>query len=74
MSFLENLCLRCLEEYDTTLEQDKNILEVNKELSFNTENCIKLRIGEKEVLKEIINFSKSVVKIMNYSPQVLNFF
>lgn len=74
MNYLEKLSEKCLEEYDTSFEEDMEILETKEsELSYNASNCIKLRAGEKEVLREIIKFCQSVKKLINFTPQVTFF-
>jgi hypothetical protein len=63
-----------LDKYDTTLEEDKVLLSNAKVsgLGENERNCIKLRMGEKEVLKEIIDFTQDVFKLFDYSKNVSN--
>jgi hypothetical protein len=47
---IEILCTESLKKYQTTLDEDKKILEEKKDnITFNYKNCILLRSGEKEV-------------------------
>jgi hypothetical protein len=54
------------------MEEDKVILTNAKAtgLGENERNCVKLRMGEKEVLHELIKFSNSCQKLFEYSPNV----
>lgn len=58
-----------LGEYDTSMEEDKVLLTNAKATGMgeNERNCIKLRMGEKEVLYEIIDFSEACIKLFEYS-------
>lgn len=73
--FLTNLCEKCLSQYETSMEEDKVILTNAKAtgLGENERNCVKLRMGEKEVLHELIKFSNSCQKLFNYHSNVRNF-
>jgi len=39
-----------LSRYQTTLDQDTELLKSDETLTYNQRNCILLRIGEKEIL------------------------
>lgn len=69
LSALKLACEERLREFETTIEQDTEILK-NEELSFNEVNCVGLRLGEKEILKFFIDFSKSIPKLMELSANV----
>ena len=69
LNFLGTMATEALGKYRTTLEEDKHLLATEK-LSYNAFNCVQLRIGEKEVLKEIIKFAESIKILMQYMPQV----
>lgn len=58
------------------MEEDKVILNNAKAsgLGENERNCIKLRLGEKEVLHEIIKFCNSCLKLFDYQINVKIFF
>ena len=60
---LKNTCENMLSKYETTLEEDKRILE-EQALTYNEKNCIVLRMGEKEVLHYYINFAERTLKIL----------
>ena len=59
-----------LSKYNTTLEEDKYILQKEENLGENETNCIKLRMGEKEVLKEVIILAESCLKLFDRSLKV----
>ena len=46
-------------KYPTTLEYDLERLE-NENLSFNLQNCLKLRIGEKRIIENYLNIAKEM--------------
>ena len=39
-----------LDKYPTTLAQDYEILKTDTSLTYNTRNCVLLRVGEKKIL------------------------
>ena len=43
------LAIKQLKGYPTTIEDDEKILKENTELTFNTRNCVLMRLGEKRV-------------------------
>lgn len=72
LKFLTTLSEKSLAKYATSMEEDKVILTNAKAtgLGENERNCVKLRMGEKEVLHELIKFSNSCQKLFEYSPNV----
>lgn len=62
------MCEIALSKYPTTLEQDLQLLKEND--GENEQNCIKLRIGEKEVIQEVIRFVDLIEKLFVYHPNV----
>ncbi|EFA80143.1 hypothetical protein PPL_06965 [Heterostelium album PN500] len=59
LRYLSNYLSRYLDSYETTLSDDLELLEKNKEkkitLSYNMLNIIRIRKGEKEILKQLID-------------------
>ena len=68
LAFLKTMCDSSLSKYPTTLDDDLLLLE--QESGENQLNCIKLRIGEKEVLHEVIRFAEQSQKLFTYHPNV----
>ena len=56
---------KVLFNYPTTLEEDLEMLETNKELTFNTRNCLLMRSGEKKILKHIIETAGTMMKFLD---------
>lgn len=52
--------------YPTTLEEDLEILETDKDLTFNTRNAILMRSGEKKILKHIIETADIMYRYLDY--------
>ncbi len=57
---------KVLAGYPNSLEEDLEILESNKELSFNERNAILMRSGEKVILKHIIETADIIMKYFDY--------
>ena len=53
---LKVLLIQALNQYPTTLEQDKQIYNENKNISFNHKNCLLLIMSEKNVINYYIYF------------------
>ena len=53
---LKVLLVQALNQYPTTVEQDRQILNENKNISFNYKNCLLLVMGEKKVINYYIYF------------------
>ena len=53
---LKVLLIQALNQYPTTLEQDKQIYNENKNISFNHKNCLLLIMSEKSVINYYIYF------------------
>lgn len=56
---------KLLMNYDTTYEQDLEILENSKDLTFNTRNAVLMRSGEKKILKHIIDTANKMQEYLN---------
>lgn len=56
---------KLLKNYATTYEEDLDILENDKELTFNTRNATLMRSGEKKILKHIIETADIMLKYLN---------
>ena len=57
---IKNLMEESLGKYPTTLSQDYEILKTDKTLTYNTRNCVLLRVGEKKIL----HFLKDTAEIL----------
>lgn len=51
--------------YANTYEEDLEILENNKELTFNTRNALLMRSGEKKILKHVIDTADQMTTYLN---------
>lgn len=51
---------KLLSGYPQTYEEDLEILENNKDLTFNTRNAVLMRSGEKKILKHVIDTADAV--------------
>ena len=60
--------MKVLSGYPTTYEEDLEILETNKELTFNTRNSVLMRSGEKKILEHLIETSGIMLKYLDYDP------
>ena len=57
-----------LKRYETTIEEDEEILERNSlepSLTYNAVNCITFRMGEKEVLRFLDQAATQFLKVLN---------
>ena len=65
---LKILLIQALNQYPTTIEQDKKIYKEDKNLSFNYKNCLLLTISEKNVINYYIYFCEfclGLLKVKN---------
>ncbi|CAD8063827.1 unnamed protein product [Paramecium primaurelia] len=68
------ICNNALQQYITTFEQDKEILQIC-ELSINERNCLILRMGEKEILKFYQQLSENMKQLLsNFNQLEINIF
>ena len=73
--YILNLSNDGLEKYITTIEEDELLLKENLDknnskydkLSFNQKNCIKMRLGEKEILKFFKEFAEYSLELLSMS-------
>ena len=67
------LCQIELSKYPTSMEQDKQLLKVNKNINFNEKNILLLLINEKSVLKYYIHFCEYCLELikLNNKKEVL---
>ncbi|CAD8175344.1 unnamed protein product [Paramecium octaurelia] len=71
---IRRICYVALSRYPTTLEQDKEILQIC-DLTTNQRNCLILRMGEKEILKFYYQFSEKMKQLLsNFNQQEINIF
>lgn len=69
LNMLERLCQKQLDGYPTTISEDLEILgDKGNSLSFNEQNCVKFRMGEKLVLGFLIEFCKNCIQLFYVKP------
>lgn len=61
---VKELAINALNRYPQTLEQDNELLAHREELTFNEENCVLFRAGEKEILHYFIEFADHVLDML----------
>jgi hypothetical protein len=66
LSHLYRLAEEGLAKYETTLEEDLEFLK-QEDLTFNIQNCVLMRSGEKTILKWWIEFVSNVLPLMDLS-------
>jgi histone-lysine N-methyltransferase SETD3 len=67
---IHQVATEALSKYPTTLEEDKALLakeeaadQAAKTLTYNTRNCVLLRVGEKKILNYLIDTATALVEI-----------
>lgn len=58
-----------INKYHTTLESDIQLLIDSSTLTFNTRNCLLLRVGEKKILHFLLEFSNFVAEISSMNKK-----
>ena len=61
---LKILLIQALNQYPTTIEQDKKIYKEDKNISFNYKNCLLLTISEKNVINYYIYFCEYCLDLL----------
>ena len=61
---LKILLIQALNQYPTTIEQDKKIYKEDKNISFNCKNCLLLTISEKNVIDYYIYFCEFCLDLL----------
>ena len=61
---LKILLIQALNQYPTTIEQDKKIYKEDKNISFNYKNCLLLTISEKNVIDYYIYFCEFCLDLL----------
>ena len=61
---LKVLLVQALNQYPTTLEQDKKIFNEDKNMSFNYKNCLLLIMSEKNVINYYIYFCEFCLELL----------
>ena len=61
---LKILLIQALNQYPTTIEQDKKIYKDDKNISFNYKNCLLLTISEKNVINYYIYFCEFCLELL----------
>ena len=71
---LKVLLIQALNQYPTTLEQDRQVYKDNKNISFNQKNCLLLIMSEKSVINYYIYFCEYCLEKLKYKnrKQLLN--
>lgn len=47
------------------MEEDKNILDNNKDLTFNERNCVLYRYGEKKILSKLLLYCDMILPLLD---------
>jgi histone-lysine N-methyltransferase SETD3 len=71
---LDKIVTSCLNEYETTLEKDIEILQSDDKerfLSNNQKNCLLMRIGEKKILFFFKSFANYIIDLFSLSVKEL---
>ena len=70
LKHLHLLCRKALAKYPTTFEQDQNLYQTKKNISFNLRNCILLIMSEKTVLSYFIYFCEYCLDLLKMKTQI----
>ena len=60
---IKGMAAQGLARYPNTIEEDREIL-TRTDLTFNERNCTLFRLGEKEILVFLLEFSEFVLKLL----------
>eukprot|EP00474_Spongospora_subterranea_P009110 CRZ09568.1 hypothetical protein [Spongospora subterranea] len=66
LQLLKMACKRSLSLFDTTIEEDDELL-TSPSLTSNIRNCILMRLGEKRVLSYFITFVDDMIPLLSFS-------
>ena len=69
LKHLHLLCRKALAKYPTTFEQDQNLYQTKKNISFNLRNCLLLLMSEKTVLSYFIYFCEYCLDLLKLKTQ-----
>jgi len=70
LKHLHLLCRKALAKYPTTFEQDQNLYQTKKNISFNLRNCLLLLMSEKTVLSYFIYFCEYCLDLLKLKTQM----
>ena len=70
LKHLHLLCRKALAKYPTTFEQDQNLYQTKKNISFNLRNCLLLIMSEKTVLSYFIYFCEYCLDLLKLKTQI----
>ena len=70
LKHLSLLCRRALGKYQTTFEEDLNLIKTKKNISFNLRNCLLLLMSEKTVLSYFIYFCEYCLELLRLKTQI----
>ena len=70
LKHLHLLCRKALAKYPTTFEQDQNLYQTKKNISFNLRNCLLLIMSEKTVLSYFIYFCEYCLDLLKMKTQI----
>ena len=70
LKHLHLLCRKALAKYPTTFEQDQNLYQTKKNISFNLRNCLLLIMSEKTVLSYFIYFCEYCLDLLKMKTQM----
>mgnify|MGYP002624900556 FL=1 len=70
LKHLHLLCRKALSKYPTTFEQDQNLYQTKKNISFNLRNCLLLLMSEKTVLSYFIYFCEYCLDLLKLKTQM----
>jgi hypothetical protein len=59
------LCAEGLLAYPHSIEEDKNILDTNKDLNFNQRNSVLYRFGEKKILSKLLLYCDRILPLLD---------
>lgn len=62
-SKIKSIVVEALGKYPTTLDEDYEILKNDKSLTYNTRNCVLLRVGEKKILHFVNNTAEILLEM-----------
>jgi len=65
MHKIRKLAQQSLSKYPTTYEEDLKLVESAKDLTWNQRNCVLMRLGEKKILKFLINLTQVGLELVD---------
>ena len=69
LKHLHLLCRKALDRYPTSFDEDQNIYQNGKNISFNLRNCLLLLMSEKTILSYFIYFCEYCLDLFQYDSQ-----